>query len=224
MKRPGPLLTLAAGVLRAGALLVLDLNANRAEPARADAPGAEHTSPPPATSTPTATAGPAAPAPPDATYAGAVDGGSGASVAIAVRGGVAVAYVCDGHRAEAWLQGPAASGEVSLTGRAGANLRARYLNARITGTVTAAGKTWTFTVGVVKPPSGLYRAAAKVRSAQVVAGWIVLADGRQVGVVNDGGTESAAPHLDTTTRTSVVAGSTVSASPVDGTPLPADGE
>ncbi len=223
MKLKGPLITLAVGVAVAATLLVLDLRATPASddntvagPATVTGPTAGATTPPPS-ATPSATPVPASP--PAGTYAGSVDGGSGASVAIAVKNGRAVAYVCDGHQAEAWLQGPADEGTVALTGAGKASLSANYLNQHLTGKVTAAGRTWTFTVGLVKPPSGLYRAAAEVRQAKVVGGWIVLPDGRQVGVVNDGGTEREAPRLDTTTLTSTVDDTTITATAVDGTPL-----
>jgi hypothetical protein len=70
--------------------------------------------------------------------------------------------------------------------------------------VTATGKQWTFTAGVVQPPSGLYRTAQFVNTAQVVCGWIVLPGGRQVGACSSEGQESTpAPPLNTATATPV---------------------
>jgi serine/threonine-protein kinase len=221
MKLRGPIITLAVGAVFAAVLLVVDLRATASHTTAAPvpAPVASTTTRPAASPTPTPTSIPAIASPPNGTYAGPVDGNSGASIAIAVKNGRAIAYVCDGKKAEAWLQGPVAGGVVDAAGAASSHLSANYTHQRLAGTVTAAGHTWTFTVGAVVPPSGLYRASATVRQAKVVAGWIVLPDGRQVGVINNGGTEAAAPPLDPTTLTTVVDSTTVTATPVDGSPI-----
>lgn len=219
MKIRGPIITLAAGVVVAAVLLVLDVTTGHSAGRGQTASGTRSTVPP--TSTPTTihpTASPAPAGPPAGTYAGDVNGGSGASIAIAVRDGRAVAYLCDG-RTEAWLQGDAADGSVDLTGGGHARLTATYAKNRITGTVSAGGTTWTFSVGPVAPPSGLYRATAKVRQATVVGGWIVLPNGRQVGVVDIDGRPTTAEPLNTSTLTTTVNNTSVTATPVDGSPL-----
>jgi serine/threonine-protein kinase len=71
-------------------------------------------------------------------------------------------------------------------------------------------------VSLVAPPSGLYRATANVRNAKIVGGWIVLADGQQVGVVSTDDQPQAAPPLDVTTGQATVDNTTISAAPVDG--------
>src|SRR5262245_19901615 len=181
MKKLAPLISLVAGLLLAAVLMVLNVNATHkrdrannvdaavAAPATTAAPPKATTTPPPPPPTPP----PTTRTPGVVTYAGSVDGGK-ASVAIVVRNGVAVAYLCDGSRTEAWLQGVASDGELSLTGDRDASLQATYGNGVAKGRVTAAGKTWTFTIRVVKPPSGLYRASATVRNAKVVGGWILV--------------------------------------------------
>ncbi|NLT56070.1 MAG: hypothetical protein GXX79_16255 [Actinomycetales bacterium] len=151
------------------------------------------------------------PAPPT-TWAGRVDGG-GATLAIATEDGVAVAYVCDGRRVEAWLRGTAVDGRLELTGPGGAGLDGGYGDGVATGTVTARGREWTFELGAVRKPSGLYRATATVRNARVTGGWIVLPDGRQVGVLTEDGVPRPAPELDVTTGR--VDGSPVRATAVD---------
>jgi hypothetical protein len=223
MKIRGPIITLAAGVVVAAALLVLDMTTGQPAGGARTASGtgsiAAATSTPSSTpATAQATVSPPPAAPPAGTYAGDVNGGSGASIAIAVRNGRAVAYLCDG-RTEAWLQGVAEHGSVDLTGGGHARLTATYVQNRITGTVTAGRTTWTFSVGQVAPPSGLYRATAKVRQATVVGGWIVLPNGRQVGVVDIDGRPTTAMPLDTTTLTSTVNDTSVTATAVDGSPL-----
>ena len=85
--------------------------------------------------------------------------------------------------AEAWLQGTAADGELDLTRPSGGNsLTGTFGNGVAAGDVTAAGRSSSRSrLKTVAPPSGLYRATADVRDAKLVGGWIVLADGDQVG-------------------------------------------
>jgi serine/threonine-protein kinase len=155
--------------------------------------------------------------PPDrtrATFAGRVDDGGG-TLAISLRDGVAIAYICDGKRVEAWLKGTAANGKLTLTGKGGAKIDGTFDSRRARGEVTAKGRTNTFDIAVAKKPSGLYRAAARVRNAEVVGSWIVLADGSQVGVLTENGVPGPAPALDVTGRATTVDGTRVTASTID---------
>jgi hypothetical protein len=217
MKRKGPILTLAAGVVLAAVLMVLNINATRSRPTAA----ADNATPVATTATtapaPT-TAAAEVPAGPPVTYAGNVTGG-GATIAIAVKDGKAIAYLCDGRSAEAWLQGTASNGALNLTGAEGAGLTGTYANGVANGVVTAVGRDFSFSVGTVEPPSGLYRASANVANAQVVDGWIVLADGTQVGTQRKGTTITPAPRLNLPAKTAVVDGVTINATMLDGTRL-----
>jgi serine/threonine-protein kinase len=222
LKRQGPILTLAAGVVLAAVLMALNLNASRTRAADQSAAGAGESttvagagSPAPTTSGPAPTTAPPVVEAPT-TYAGNV-GGGGATIAIAVKDGKAIAYLCDGRSAEAWLQGTAQAGTLALTGAGNASLAGNYANGVATGTVTAAGREWTFSVGTVQAPSGLYRASADVANAQVVGGWIVLADGTQVGTQRQGDQVTPAPRLNLPDRTAVLNGVTVNAIQIDGT-------
>lgn len=217
MRLKGPILTLLAGVILAAVVLVLNINGyaakqraaanTRTEPtATTPAPDDYKTAPPPAV------------VEPPVTYAGKV-GGGGASIAIAVKDGKAIAYLCDGASAEAWLQGTGTDGQLKLTGADGASLNATYANGTATGTATAAGRQWTFAIASVAPPSGLYRANATVANAQIVGGWIVLADGTQVGTTRKGGVIATAPELNTASQSAVLDGVTVAVAMVDGTRL-----
>jgi serine/threonine-protein kinase len=150
-----------------------------------------------------------------AAYAGQVDGGR-ASIAIAIRDGGAIAYLCDGNRLEAWLLGTASGGKLNLTGPRNASLTGTYSMSSVDGRVTAGGRTWTLHIRVAKKPSGLYRSTAQVRGARIVTGWIVLPGGAQVGMSNDGATETPAPRLDLTNRTATLNGVRVSAVEIDG--------
>ncbi len=196
MKRT-PVLTLLAGLAVAAVLLVMSTIASRpAGDDKVDAAGqtpvvTQAASP---TASPSPTPAPA-PAKVNATWAGTVDGGA-ATIAIAVKDGVAIAYLCDGKKTEAWLQGTAEAGKLTLTGQNGATLTGTFGGGKATGKVVASGKTWTFTAPTAQPPGGLYRAAQFVSSAKVVCGWIVLPDGTQVGICNtDGKQPEPAPRL-----------------------------
>ena len=237
MRRSGPLLTLLVGLVLGIGLLVLSMNATNGDPDEQAAAGTAASASPTATApVPTAQTGPpkteppqtaepaAAPAPaPEApaTYAGRVDGGA-ATVAIAINGGQAVAYVCDGRQIEAWLQGPASGGTMALIGAGGANLTGTYGNGVSAGSVAADGKAWTFTAPVAQEPAGLYRATATVAGARVVGGWIVLPDGSQVGVMTEDGRRAPAPPLDVATGQANVAGTAIAAERMDGEPIAAE--
>jgi len=211
-------LTLLSGLVLAAVLLTLSMTAAKESTAQA-AP------PPPKAQPTTAASQSAAPSPTPAapaaslrvTYSAHVNG-RGATVAIAVHGATAVAYLCDGRRVEAWLQGTASGGRLSLTGPGGATLTGTYGQVA-SGQVRAGGRTWTFTAPVVRAPSGLYRAALKVRTAVVVGGWIVLPDGTQVGIVTRDAAPAPAPRLDVASRSAMVDGATMTAAPVDASGL-----
>ncbi|MEV0454088.1 hypothetical protein [Catellatospora methionotrophica] len=224
MKRNGPLLTLLAGLALAAVLITVNLivtarGGDEPDPAGF---GAAPATTAPAASVPPSAAPSAEPSPEvapaakvNAVWAGTVDGG-GASIAISVTDGVAVAYLCDGKKAEVWLQGTAADGKLSLTGKKGATLTGTFGGGKATGTVTANGRKWTFTVKAVAKPSGLYRATATVRDAKVVGGWIVLPDGSQVGVVSVDDVPQPAPAIDPATGAVTVDGAPLTAVPVTG--------
>jgi hypothetical protein len=216
MKHKGPIITLLAGLLVAGVLFVLNVDlsndAARNAAARNAAVNATAT-----TSASPPTAGPSAKAPgtqPSATkapaaddkstYAGTVDGGA-AGLAIAINNGKALAYVCDGKRVEAWLEGTAQNGELTLSGKKG-SLTATYGNGAATGTVKAGTKTWHFTIKLATAPSGLYRTAANVRT-KLDASWAVVPRGdglqgvQQYGLkTGPNGEVGTAPEFDTKTN------------------------
>lgn len=148
-------------------------------------------------------------------YSGHVKGG-GASVAVSIYAGKAIAYVCGG-KFEAWLTGTASNGTLSLTGKYGASLTGTYIQTAAWGSVSGAGHQWTFNVPVVHSPSGLYRAYAK--NHQVQATWIVTPDGSQIGSVDNGGdpaTANPVGALDLSTLTSTLPdGTAVTAAPLD---------
>lgn len=139
------------------------------------------------------------------TMAGKV-AGDGATLAISIRDGQAVAYVCDGDRLEAWLKGTAKNGLLNLSGKDGARITGLFDATRAAGEITVEGRKSRFEIGVVRKPSGLYRLAGRVGRAEVKGSWIVLPDGRQVGVLLRDEQPGPAPVLDLAARTAVVDG------------------
>jgi hypothetical protein len=215
------LFTLLAGVVLAGGIgIVTAATGTGVAPVAgaASAAGAASvtTAPPETTSV-----APTPEAPQRADYAGRVTGG-GASVAVSVRDGHAIAYVCDGKKIEAWLQGLTAGGKLDLKGAKNASLTGSFDATAVTGTVTAAGRTWQFTAPTAKKPAGLYRAAPKVKGKTAKVGWIVLPDGSQVGILTTDEDSAAAPALDAAAGTATVDGVPVPAEAVTG--LAGDGD
>ncbi|GAA0744784.1 hypothetical protein Drose_37415 [Dactylosporangium roseum] len=222
MKFKGPIITLGAGLVVAGALYTLNVDLSN-DAARNNAAATQTTTAAaPAATTQTAEP-PPPPAPPSSaavtgdgsgpagqqgtvTYAGSVAGGA-ASLAIVVNKGKAIAYVCDGKSVEAWLEGTMADGQIVLKGPKG-SLAGTYGNGQAKGSVTAGSKTWEFTIKPAPPPSGLYRSASALRN-RLDASWVVLPDGRQVGVDNTGGNPRPAPAFDVNNRTVTVDGTAV---------------
>jgi hypothetical protein len=228
MKIKGPLITLAVGAVVAGGLLIADLSVTRSttpsvSPAAAgvtSAPASGSSGGPSAgsaagSSAPVTSASTAPAVSSTSTYAGRVNGGGGLS--IVVKGNRAIAYLCDGKN-EAWLWGPVQGPNLALKNHSVDTLAAvRGLNAggQLVGSVTAGGHTWSFTLPEVAKPSGLYRTTAWIRGATVVAGWVVLPNGSQVGAVNDGTSTRSAPPIDPATGAVTIDGTALTAAPPD---------
>ncbi|WP_328746008.1 hypothetical protein OHT57_11285 [Streptomyces sp. NBC_00285] len=218
MKRSGPLLTLLVGLLVG--LFMLSLNATTGEK-----PTSASVKPSPGTKASPNTAPPKSSAPPspspsrtpvqEGVYAGRTDDDSSA-VAITVRDDKAIAYVCDGHNIESWLQGDVKDdGSLHLTGKGGARLDAAVKGVKeIRGTAGVGNGRYAFTVDRAKKPSGLYRANSTVAGAKIEGGWIVLPKGEQVGILTRDGKRSAAPEIDPETGAVTVDGQQLTARPV----------
>ncbi|MCX4701944.1 hypothetical protein OG252_39060 [Streptomyces sp. NBC_01352] len=218
MKRSGPVVTLLAGLLLG--LFMLSMNSTTGTKSASTSYAEE--SPEAATASPTPTRTTASPSPspsltqiPDADYAGRTTDDS-ASVAVTLRDGKAIAYFCDGRAKESWLKGDVEDdGTMKLTGKHGAELNGTLKEGkRISGTVDIDGGQYAFTADKAKKPSGLYRATATVRGAKVDGGWIVLPDGRQVGILTRDGESSPAPRIDPETGAVTIDGQQLTARPV----------
>jgi hypothetical protein len=222
MKIKTPYLTLLVGAALGVVLLVASMLATPKAPASsiAAATPAPASSAPAQSASPTPTATVVANVPARANYAGEVNGG-GASVAISIHHGQAIAYVCNGSVIEAWLKGTAANGHLTMTGKGHARLSATYRTKRAVGHVVAHGVRYTFSAPAVHKPSGLYQAIAVVRGAKIKAGWIVLPDGTQVGSLEPNADAAAppakrAPMLDVTTGTAQDGDTVLVATPISG--------
>ena len=227
LTRRSPLVTLLAG-LSAGIVVLLLLMSVRTgvnppiaagasgtpvPPASPDLPGASAAAPGSATPVPTTRLADTT----RGTYAGHTRTGR-ASIAIAVRDGRAIAYACDGRRLESWLAGTVTAGRIALTGKKdkNAHVEGRIDGDRMAGSGVVGGRKITFTVPRVKRPSGLYRFAGQVQNATIAGGWIVLADGRQVGIANVDGVPAPGSTLNPLTGMATVGSKPVVAESVDG--------
>jgi len=236
MRIPTPVITLIVGVALAASLFFSSMTAVSAKKAALAQAAATATASPAATTSvasPTATGSAAATAsaspsssstlgfviPPHANYVGKVQGNAG-SVAIVVHDSFAIAYYCNGSTQEAWLRGTPHNGKLSMTGKNNATLTTDYALGHARGTVTVDGIAHVFSIIAVHKPSGLYQSIATVRGATVKAGWIVLADGSQVGSLEPDSTSAtpaaqAAPKLDISSLTAQDGDTTLTAKPID---------
>ena len=131
---------------------------------------------------------------------GRVDG-SDAFIAInAYRNGDVVGYVCDGKRLGEVLNGSVTDGELALVSDGGAKVTGTMTKESAEGTFTGPdGKALEFTAERPTGDGGAYRAVDKVDGKEVKAGWVVLSNGEQRGLVRVAGSPSPAPKLNTTT-------------------------
>ena len=220
MSTRGPLITLGSVVVLAVALLWVNALAGPTTPTSSSSLGAPaSTGPsspspaPPAEAAPSPTAEPAAV---QTVYAGRTGGGE-ATVAVAVNGDRAAAYLCDGSSVESWLQGSVTGDQVVLTGRDTAALIGTISGATLSGTVvTSTGQAWLFSADEARPPAGIYEARTTIDGLATRIGWVVLPDGTQVGIQNVDGDRGPAPALDLEDTTFTLGGAVHEVTPIDG--------
>jgi hypothetical protein len=152
----------------------------------------------------------AAPAVAEAAFTGR-SAGNEVTVAVAVKDGRAVAYVCDGKKVEAWYEGTLAGERLELSAAEGRpGITATVTDAATLGTVTVGDEELPFAAKAVDAPAGLYEGRASVDGVLTRIGWIVDEDGDVTGVANSGGTRRPAPDLNPASR---------SAARIDGVPV-----
>lgn len=198
----GPLLTLLAVAGLAAVLLSVNLARETAPAAAPVAAPASAVEPVPAP----AEAQPPAPAlPAEAAYAGRTAGNE-ATIAIAVKDGKAVAYLCDGKKIEAWLEGTVDGSTLSLSGADGATISGELGDGAVFGQAVAKGKQWPYSAALATPPAGTYRGRVAVEGVQKRIGWNVLPDGSVTGLTSDANGVAPAPPLDPAARTASLDG------------------
>ncbi|HEX3195388.1 MAG TPA: hypothetical protein VHS30_36955 [Streptosporangiaceae bacterium] len=244
MKRNTPLVTLLVGAALGVVLLVATMlatpssalpasystaAASSAAPAPSSPAPAESSESPEQSAEPAQSAPAAAPSPAPtrttptrADFVGRVGGGGG-SVAVAVHGDKAIAYVCNGSTVEGWMRGKVENGKLTLTGKNKAKLTASIHTGTVTGDVEAHGTDYSFSVSTVSKSSskssGLYQATAVVQGKTIKAGWIVQNDGTQIGSLETdelGENAVTAPKLDVATMTARIGNVVLHAVPVSG--------
>jgi hypothetical protein len=209
MRRYGPLLTVLVVAVVGAVLFIANSAGNPAnQPAAAAVVAASPAAAPSAGATPSPAAAAAAATPPAATPAAAAPvvaqkayagrtAGREMTIAVAVKDGRAVAYICDGKKVEAWLQGTLSGSELTLRGTA--TVTGTVDAGKVTGSITVNGRSYPFTAAAVTAPAGLYQGRADVKGVATKIGWIVLGDGSQTGIRTPaGGVPGPAPALDPT--------------------------
>jgi hypothetical protein len=151
-----------------------------------------------------------------AVYAGRSSNGD-VTLAVSTDGDQAVAYVCNGHTIEAWLQGSVKGNQVNLAGNKGASLTGSLSGLAMFGTVTpSAGLSLPFSAELSPHPAGVFQARITVNGLATRIGWAVLPDGTQLGVAVIGSTKQPAPPLDLSDGAFTLDGSTFTAAQVAG--------
>ena len=151
-----------------------------------------------------------------AVYAGRSSNGD-VTLAVSTDGGQAVAYVCNGHTIEAWLQGSVKGNQVNLAGNKGASLTGSLSGLAMFGMVTpSAGLSLPFSAELSPHPAGVFQARITVNGLATRIGWAVLPDGTQLGVAVIGSTKQPAPPLDLSDGAFTLDGSTFTAAQVAG--------
>ncbi|HVH21391.1 MAG TPA: hypothetical protein VNA11_02945 [Pseudonocardia sp.] len=202
MKRFAPILTLVAVAVLGAALFVANVLSTPApQTVAAPAPVADGAPIPPGEPAPPAPPPPAPTPPPPAVVEKIFTGrsaGNEVTVAVAVKDGRAVAYVCDGKKIEAWLEGTLVGDQLTLKGTKDAALAGIVSDTAALGIVAVGGKQWPYSAAGVQAPAGIYEGRANVRGVATRIGWIVDGKGQVTGNARPAGSPEpvAAPPFD----------------------------
>ena len=207
MKVRSPLITLAA--VAAVGVGILTVNIFQEESVVPGTPVAV-----PTTMTTTAAAPPAPAFPAKVDYVGKIPTVDGSiTLDIAVEGGKAIAYACDGASIESWMRGPAVNGTVSLASKDGTGrLEGRLDGTAVVGTLWIGQTKWDFVAETAQSPAGLY----VYEQGGVRSSWIIDSSGKATGVLRqEDGSTVPAPGLEND-GSAVIGGRTVIAARVRG--------
>jgi hypothetical protein len=225
MKKYAPLATLVTVVLLGAVLLVVNMmNTPQAAqetaasaavaPASASAGAAPPASAAPAPAKAAPAPAPGAPAVAEKAYTGR-SAGNEVTVAIAVKDGKGVAYVCDGKKVEAWMEGALAGDKLTLQGKT-SSLTATVDEKATLGSVTVNGAEWPFSAKGVAAPAGLYQGRGVLKGVAARVGWIVEDNGNVTGVSDVNGGEPAPPINGAAPASITVDGNTLTVTAVGG--------
>jgi hypothetical protein len=217
-------LTLAAVAVLGVGLFLFNMEVSTEQQPAPAAAAAPETTAPPAEAAPTpepvAAPTPEPPAVAEVLWAGRSSGDE-VTVAVAVKDGRAVGYVCDGEQIEAWVEGTLEGDTLSLQSADGQTTVAGSVDETAAfGTVAVAGQQWPYAAKAVEAPGGLYEGRANIRGVATRIGWIVEGDGRVTGLAQAEGSDAPlpAPPFDPTAPDQVVMdGVPVTVTAVDGT-------
>jgi hypothetical protein len=180
MKKYAPLATLVTVVLFGAVLLVVNMMSTPKAAPRATAASAAAATASPQPAPPASAQAAAAPqtadAAPPAAVAPAVaekaytgrSAGNEVTVTIAVKDGKGVAYLCDGKKVEAWMEGALDGDKLTLQGKTG-SLTATVDEKATLGSVTVNGAEWPFSAKDVPAAAGLYQDRAALKGLGVRA-------------------------------------------------------
>jgi len=183
-------------------------------PASASAGAAPPASPAPAPAKAAPAPAKGAPAVTEKAYTGR-SAGNEVTVAIAVKDGKGVAYVCDGKKVEAWMEGALALDKLTLQGKT-SSLTATVDEKATLGSVTVNGTEWPFAAKGVAAPAGLYQGRGILKGVAARVGWIVEDNGNVTGVSDVNGGEPAPPINGAAPASITVDGNTLTVTAVGG--------
>jgi hypothetical protein len=210
MRIRGPFITLFVVALLGGILLLVNLartptDSNQAAAsnvasaaAPVQAPDGKAPAEAPKAAEPKAAA---VPFPARAKYIGHTEANNSA-IAITVRDNKVSAYLCDGKVIEGWYKGGATDGKLNATGKGTNQLTGSLTDGKLSGTVSADGRSWSYAAAPVSAPAGLYRA----KTPTSTTGWVKDSNGQVTGLTRDGGAVKPAPPLDPNTAQAIEGG------------------
>jgi hypothetical protein len=232
MKRNTPLLTLLTGAVLGVVLLIVNM-VSYPNPAKsptsysASAPAASTAASSPAPAVATSAAASPTPAvtvtvPVAVNFAGKAEKGN-ASVAVAIHGDKAIAYICNGPTVAAWFQGTVSDGKVDLSGKGNSHASLTFDTAgTMSGNVSVHDTQFPVsTLPMVYSPAGLYIFTGMVGGKMIKAGWIEMSNGTQIGsiLINPAAsapTVIAAPLLNVASGTATYDGTVLHATQISG--------
>jgi hypothetical protein len=134
-------------------------------------------------------------APPNGSFVGEI-AGTPLFIALTANSGQVFAYVCDGTRVGEWFKGKIQNNAVTLVSVSGSRFTARIESNSVNGKLNLGADEYAVAMLPAPGSAGLYRSTRRDTSTNIVAGWVVLANQSQRGVISVNGRPFPAPPLD----------------------------